>query len=283
MKNVCFELPCKITAVLSSNKDLVIDGNTKLLAQAYLPGVKFLSKRPNKIDIIIIHVESAKRKMFRKGNKIIIQDIWHNNLPLDVYHLLYAALRVQLLKKQLFSVHAACVGNYLVVGHTSVGKTAISLGLVQKGMKLFSGNKTAVSFGNTLKAIAGTKTITIKTKDNKNSKFTKYQNRSAFLLDKKQYDNSKAIKINAIILVRLNDGVKEFTKLTNLSALHTLYPYFMDTINADVIINNKVFIGTPPKGSQELLARKLSKTLKRTPVYSITGSKQFIINKITNL
>ncbi|MBI5066225.1 hypothetical protein HZA97_08370 [Candidatus Woesearchaeota archaeon] len=275
MKQIFLSFPGKISASIESNADLKINN---LLLRAYLPGVEITSSK--KTHFKIKHVESLRKKIFQENNQIIIFDSWKGKLSLDIYHLLYNLVRVKLMEKKLFCVHAACVGNYLIVGHTGTGKTTISLELVKKGLKLFSGNKTIVLLGKQISAIAGTKTITTK-QDFGNA--LKYGNRCAFLLKENQYDQSKKANIKAIILVRLNDGVKEFDEMNRLSALHNLYPYFMDAVNADTIIQDKVFVGTPPKGIQELLARKLSKTLKKIPVYSITGPKSFIVNKITQL
>jgi hypothetical protein len=141
-------------------------------------------------------------------------------------------------------------------------------------MKVFSGNKTVVSFkGGRLTARAGTRTMSARSKSG-------WQR---FLLDNQQYSSKDKVEIEKIVIVRLNDGVREFRRLEQGSAMHTLYPYFLDVVNADTIAEEKVFVGTPPKGAQERLVASLKKTLKKVPVYDIAGSKSFVTQQIAKL
>ena len=290
MKNIYLSLLNNIYAHILSDNDLKIDGTVELLAKAYIPGLNFLKSKPRKIDIMIKHVESKKARLVQNGSQVVIYDRWKNSLPLDMYHFLYSVLRVELLKKQLYSVHAACVGDEeyaLIVGHTGVGKTAITLGLLKKGLKIFSGNKTVISFENELCAIAGTTTMTLRSADSKLyaqeiKQMIGYGDRCAFLLKNNRYSTTASVKIKRIFIVRLNDGVSECRKLSPISALHTLYPYFLDVVNADTIMCNgkSIFIGRPPVGAEEYLSKMLSRTLFKLPVYSVTGSKTFVIENV---
>ena len=289
MKNLYFQILPKLKVCLTSTSDLCFNEKDLLLAQAYVPGLNTKNTKSKKTDITIGHTESNKKLFSCKNGKIKIYDKWGGKIPLDFWHLLYSVCRIQFLKKELYPIHAACVGknNYiLIVGHSGHGKTTILLKLLEKhGFYLFSGNKTVIKFNKkSILAIAGTSTITTKTENAKQKiKLTNYCGRSALFLDKKHFETKPQVKIKTIVIVRLNDGVKENKKINIPSSTHTLYPYFLDVVNADTIISNRVFIGTPPKGSSEKLASKLNLALAKIPVYQITGSLPFITQEITKL
>jgi len=157
---------------------------------------------------------------------------------------------------------------------------------------MFSGDKTIVAFGKntTLHAVAGTRTMTMRTEDVKRhaplmSETISFGNRSAFLLRNDAYASKKEIPITKIVLVRLNDGVEECIKLEPSHSLHTLYAYFLDTVNADTILcgGNAVFSGVMPASSQEYLSNSLSKALHKIPAYTVSGSLPLITRTISHL
>ncbi|HEU0051037.1 MAG TPA: hypothetical protein VFQ60_03200, partial [Patescibacteria group bacterium] len=229
--------------------------------------------------------------------KFSLTGFWDKNIPFDAYHLLYGAVRREWLKKKAYSAHAACLLNekgegILLVGHSGVGKTSIALQLILKcGWKLFSGNKTLLSFQKgKITAVAGTKTMTIREMDKLKyktlvAKGFSYGDRFAFSLPEEAYAQAAEIEILKIILVRLNDGAKEDRELSSLSALHTLYPYLFDSVNADTLLagGSYVLSGEPPKGGREFLARSLAKSLNRFNVHSIVGSMDVFIKHLSRV
>jgi hypothetical protein len=284
MKMLYLSLPGGLHAQIASSKDIKMDKTSILLFSAYIPGLKIMKNKPKKTDISIKHIESEKMRMIQKENHVTLYGRWKNHLPLDVYHLLYSMLRVELLRKGLYAVHAACAGNCLIAGHTGAGKTAITLALVKEGMKVFSGNKTVVSFSHNLHSVAGTPTITLRSAEKPASHIGEsavYGDRLAFSLAQENYAFSP-VKIKKIFIARLNDGAREFTRLSPVSAMHKLYPYFMDAANADTIMcnGNCVFAGKLPAGVEARLAKSLSAMLKKIPAYSVSGSKPFVIKRI---
>jgi len=266
---------------------------SKILLNAYVPGVELDLKSDRVPDVVIEYKQANDKKLVQEEGLIHIYDNWGKEFPLDFYHLLYSVVRVELLKRDLFSVHAACIGksNYiLLVGHSGVGKTSIVLELLKNNStRLFSSNKTVVNFnGGFLEAVAGTTTITANINDiNKHNPEDKieiltYGDRSAVTTNK--YINDRG-QIQAIVLVGLNDGVEENYIITPASALHKLYGYFFDTVNADTIVcdGQDVYVGTASLGTQKYLARNLSNVLSKIPTYSIKGSMDFVCNAITKL
>jgi hypothetical protein len=69
--------------------------------------------------------------------------------------------------------------------------------------------------------------------------------------------------------------------LSPLSALHTLYPYFLDAVNADVIVNGRqVFSGAALEGAAGHLAEHLGAALEQLPVRKISGSTPYMRGKV---
>ena len=95
----------------------------------------------------------------------------------------------------------------------------------------------------------------------------------------------KQVRIKSIVLINLNDGAHKNEKLNSLSALHTLYPYFIDTERADVLIEGGrvVLDGTVPLANKETISNNLGKCLAHTPTYHISGSLEFITDAVSSL
>ncbi len=290
MTSFYLSFPHDILIQIKSSEDFVC---SKMLLGAYVPGAEVTMSPTREVDIVVGYEKSENKGFIQEEARVVMRDKEDKEFPLDFYHLLYSVVRVQLLKKKLFSVHAACIGNneyILVMGHTGVGKTSIVLRLLEAtDMLLFSGNKTIIAFqGNGYcEALAGTRTITAHTKDMQQYKgegYEPYGERIAVELRGEGYAKDPG-RIKAIVLVSLNDGEQENDRINPTSALHKLYPYFLDTVNADTVLcdGDIVYIGTPPSGTQEYLARNLKEILVSLPVYSIKGSIDFISNAIKKI
>src|SRR3989344_1340557 len=283
MTSFYLSFPNNILIHLRSTLGLELNTETRILLWAYVPGASWVPESGRKPDIVIEHEQSEDKNLTQDENKVLIADTWGKVLPLDFYHLLYSIMRVEFLKHELFPVHAACVGGdgyILIVGHTGVGKTSIVWELLKnKELLLFSGNKTLVSFKHGgLEAVAGTSTLTAKQKEIKRhlgeTEVVKYGNRAAFTLG--NYTN-KPGPVRAIVLANLNDGVAENNLIEPTSALHGLYPYFLDTVNADTILcdGRAVYVGMPVLGVQKKLAGQLKESLSKIPTHYISGSIDF--------
>lgn len=290
MIKLYLSLPNKINCKIITKEDIIFDDRAKTLARAYLPGVKFLVNKPKRIDFSLEYIKSVKKKLIVKEKSIKIYENWSEQLPLDFFHILYSKTRLMFIKKHNYPVHSACVGNKdysLIVGHTRSGKTSVLIELLKKNMKVFSGNKTLVSLDSGINAVAGTSTITLDAKIFKKNKSNvkesiNYSNRKAFALNPDNYSRESLVRINKIFLIKINGGVREFRRLDRLEALYSLYPFFLDVVNADTIMfqGGDVFLGNISKVDSTWLAKKLLLALKGVNVYYLAGSKQFISERI---
>jgi hypothetical protein len=286
MTELQFSLPKNFTGRFVSDGNIEISQKELLLLEAYVPGIEIVSGSP-RFDARIEHKESDEQRMVVEGNDITLYGSWDGKLSSDVYHLISGVARQHYLKNNLFPVHAACVGLddlVLIAGHSGNGKTTVSLELLEKaGMKMYSGNKTVVDLAReNPEAVAGTRTMTARTADLKQDvQGVQYGDRTAFKLDDAQY--AEAGDIGSVVLVRLNDGVQDWRELSPTSALHRLYPYFLDSVNADVVVGSDVFDGSASQQTKEYLAERLDSALQQVPVYSATGSLPFIVENIAGM
>lgn len=295
MFDVSFSLPADLTARLTSDRDLTVDKASRMLARAYTPGLEVKSDTVEKPDIRIDHRESDDKRMERDDSHVKLYDQWGNEIKFDVYHLIASATRVKLLEKGLYPVHSSCVGkndHVLIVGHSGSGKTTTALDLVQRhNMTMVSGNKTLVSMDSgAMKVVAGTPTITIRQSDRDRyasviGESVSYFDRLAFELQEQQYTAPFGGNIRAIAVIRLHDGLNDFKQYSPGSALHTLHPYLLDTVNANTIVcdGHGIFVGNPPEGTPERLTKELREALGKIPVYSIAGPLSFVADKIAKL
>lgn len=282
------------------------DETARMLAAAYLPGAEFLACGAvlgegelvgfTKLTLRFVEAPEAKLTV-ENGSYTLSGTLAGEATLMDLLFLCYGVARLHWLKVGLYPVHGACLapanqdGLRLIVGHSGVGKTALTLSRVARGEKVFSGNKTLVKIEDGLvTAVAGTLPITTRAEDaarhlDAASIKAGYQGRSAFYLADDCYADSAPQAVKLIVLPRLNDGVEKSKKLSELSALHKLYPYFIDAVNADIILagGKVVLCGSPPDGAQAQLARTLAAALAGLSVHEIEGSLAFVNQTLETL
>lgn len=102
-------------------------------------------------------------------------------------------------------------------------------------------------------------------------------------MQSENHNNSNHVhanNINRIYLLNINDGEFKVSPLSPLSALHTLYPYFMDKIKEDIILGGGeiVFSGKISEkiieGVQNQLIQKLKNLVESIPVATLWGSAE---------
>ncbi|KKT66075.1 MAG: hypothetical protein UW58_C0013G0003 [Candidatus Collierbacteria bacterium GW2011_GWC2_44_30] len=217
------------------------------------------------------------------GDVLIIKDTWNNKFSLDLWHLLYSVFRLDYIKHGFFPVHASCVGK--------MGKTTLALRLMNDlDWQIFSGNKTFIDFSRGFHAIAGTKTVSIRSED-----FNKYPNlvddssafsdRIAFDLPARHISSSASVPISAIFIVKIDDGQDGIEEIISPSNLHLLYPFFLDTVYADTVLcgGEAVFSGNIDDSSKSRLSAFLRSALNKVKVYNLKGSVSFMADQVKNL
>lgn len=295
MTKLYFSFSNIFTIGIFSNSEIVFSDKEMVLLKARVPGISLLLDTDIEPDLIVEHNESSNLSFMQEKDKCTIYDTWEGKIPDDIYHLVYGMVRSKCLSMKIYPIHSACIGfneHVLLVGHSGSGKTSILIESLQDPrIHVFSGDKTFISFeDNILKAIAGTKSITIRKRDlesldDKYSKnFIDYGDRIV-LKEVKSSSVDDGVNIKAIVLVRVNDYIQEIKKDEMQSSLHTLYPFFLDTIKADVILDRlgQVYIGDFSIDCRKYLSDSLSKALTKIPVYSATGSSKFICEEILKL
>jgi hypothetical protein len=293
-----FAMAGGINASFTSDSEIGLSELQRLHLAAHLPRIQPLEHAPKVIDVQIHHSESGETTMQQNGSHVELSDNWNGKLSPDFPYLFYGAARLAWLNKNMYPVHAACVGNendgyVLLVGHSGVGKTSSTLqSAFSSGLKVFSGDKTLITIANDgeMRAIGGTKTMTIRAEDKKRWPSLEGQglmngDRYIFPLKPEQSSSEFSVKIKAIVLLKLNDGVTKCQKLTPLSSLHTMYPYFMDMEWNDVLVGSgkAVFDGTPNNSVKPQLAQRLGNSLNQIPTFNISGSLPRVTSMINSI
>jgi uncharacterized protein (TIGR00661 family) len=279
-----------ITVEFRSNIPFHLTREDLVNLSAHLPGFRECSSGACRPNLFLNHVEadSSSIRLEQQRGAVTISARWGSKLPPDFIHLLYGAARKEWLNNRIYPVHAACIGNekdgyVLLVGAPGSGKTSLALNhAIHYGMKIFSGDKTLISIGSNgvMEAIAGTKTITVRSQDIgrwsavKKMNAHQFGDRIAFQLPSEFYAKSLQVPIKKIFLVGLNDGVQDYSKLSAMSALHTLYPFFMDKQREDILIggDRAIFDGTTGADVRAGLSKELLSSLQFINVYKVTAS-----------
>ncbi len=268
----------KTIFALETSTSIENDIDILLKMAAHIPGFKIVDNEDfsKKADITVRHLRDTFNDFSYDEKQIIYTTNSLEKMPVDIYHLIYGVVRKTLINEfNNYAIHAACIshnnGYKLIVGHSGSGKTTLAQNLVDThGRKLFSGNKTLLSINanGSITGNGGTRTMTALDVNN---------NRYAYTLRPDQYADEESVDINAIDIIRINDGVEDCEILSPPSALHTLYPYIIDAVNADIILHDHyVFDGTISSLHKKDLIQKLSVALRQVPVRKVSGSMKFL-------
>lgn len=275
---------------LQSDSSFDINEREKVQLSAHLPGFQETPPLHPQSYLQIVHTYSNKNslQLIQNEGKVEIYSNWSSQLPQDLIHLLYGACRLEWLKRGIFTAHAACIGNEedgysLLIGSSGSGKTSLTMhNAVHHGFKIFSGDKTLLSFNDKgeLEAIAGTHTITVRGEDiprwasvPKTYAFP-LGDRQAFQLSSDSYAQSHKVPIKQIFIIGLNDHPLFDSEISPLSALHELYPFFLDRQREDTLVgaDQGFFNGAVAQELKESLVKKLHASLQKIPVYRVKGN-----------
>jgi hypothetical protein len=257
-----------------------------------------------------INSHSAHLKANTSIDSLNHLNIWKNDLP----HFIYALLRQYWIETGLAPIHSLCAGNNLIIGHSGTGKSTLATELLTRHYPVFSLDRTLLHVTEqSLIPLAGTQVLSLRNNGsyNNNSIYNNpshvsshdfeviAQNAERTILKIKpssetliptsgikidigiddmahSHNSYKDNKIQTIYLLNINDGEFKVNALSALSALHTLYPYFMDKIKEDIILGGGeiVFSGKISSLAQQQLIQRLKKMVESIPVMSLWGNAQ---------
>ena len=279
---------------------------------AHLPGFKPQPGNGDQTLVTVEHVQTNDHPVIVQRDGVVQVMAPDNDIiPHTLPHLLYGACRVEWLRRKLFPVHAACIGDatgcYLLAGPSGSGKTTLVLEHARQHRKLperkiISADKTLVRFTDDgqLKAVAGTKTISVRNHDmpkwepvvsarvaeagKSEQLLTSVGDRTHFQLPLDHYsDPELEVPVRGIVLVKLSDNFVE-KNLTAESSRHQLFPLFLDKQREDVLIgeHDAVLDGTIPREVKAYLAQKLRDYLRGDgrQTRQISGSLQDVYQSI---
>jgi hypothetical protein len=249
---------------------------TLLALQAHVPGIT--EAPPGPANLALTYNTVQAEVLCEECQHVTLGGVWSDVRVHDTPHLLYALCRRAWLQQGYGLFHAAALQMpdgkaILLAGHSGSGKTTISEHMrVHDAFNMLSGNKTLVQFAaDQFNVIAGTPVSSVLQPDG-----ARQQSLTA--------QGHLPSPVKAIVLVRLNDGVSQWQQLPELSALHTLLPLCLDSVNADILAaGTTLFDGTISQSAKQKLADGLRESLPSTPVYRAVGSLGYISKQIRGL
>jgi len=289
-----FSLAGSLVACFVCDTPLPINEQEVMALGAHLPEITLLEERPDKIDFTIEHRERSPFSLHQSMGRVTLQEEWHGRLSPDFVHLFYAVAHRSWLNNGLFPIHAACVGDeergyLLLVGAAGAGKSSTTLSCVREhGLRMFSGDKSVIQVDElgAMHAIGGTKVVTTRLRDDDRyaemaeEKMEK-GGRRIFRLKESYSATADKVAIKAIVILRLNDGYDHEERLSPLSALHTLYPFFMDSERGDVLLDggNALYDGGLTREQKLNNAPRLAQAVKKLPALQLIGSMDFVTQR----
>lgn len=238
----------------------------------------------------------------RNGNNLqntYIKDNFEGQFPtylLSYLELLFENMHADNL---IATIHSSAVqginANLLFIGEAGAGKTSVMLNLVEQyGCKYLSNNKTLLASNSSPRVLGGTQAITVRNRD----QFNKYEamstrheatpyGRISFILNPTYHADMTKNNHVVLVLPRINPGVREFMQLSPDEAKIRLYPYFLNSTDREVTL----FKHMQPVDSdlimndhrRKILLDGMNNVLSKTSVYHISGSLDFICDKVASL
>lgn len=255
-----------------------------LLAAAYVTGAQ--AGPPSAQPDVRLTLNVSPEPYVRQVSGYVEVGVPHGaSFPGDVYHILHTMARAAWMHRGMYAAHAACVHRegrtVLLVGPSGSGKSTVTLALMHRGAAVFSGNTTLVGFPpqGGMWAYGGTDVLTLRADHPACEALNggiRYGGRYAVRFPAPP---PGPLGVDAIVCVRLNDGVAEAHALPPGSAAHTLYPAFMGATQADVIVGEGVGVISPevPLATRSRLAAQLFQTVMQVPVWHVAGSLNHIV------
>lgn len=295
-----------VTLQIQSQLPVFTEESDFYLTQAFVPGATFSGEEWDGPVTRTVHIkDSSVSSVELQGSDITVYETWQDKMPLNIVHLLYGIVQQEQLRRQKYSLHSACVIDdgmgYLLVGHSGSGKTTSALEMVSEhGFSWYSGNKTLLQFDkraddlgdSALQAIAGTVPVTVEASNDvtDTSIFNKdirvpFVGRELRVLKNKYLHTEAQVAIAGIFFVRVNDGMRKSSQLGSNDAAIPLFPFFYDYFNTDIHLPSGGVFNSGSAGETHThdLKGQLTRVLKHTPVFQVSGSFKYMAQQIREI
>lgn len=264
----------------------------------HVPGIKYcdLNLIPNLVKQGVnnkLTIEFIKDKIGSNieiiNDTIIVKGVWSNSFKSDFPHLIYSILRQRWINKDFYPVHSICINtsstdiataiahnsSCLLIGHSGSGKTTLAINALKKDLQVTSFNKSVVSISDTMKLHVGTEIIS-----EKNSNLTSPKFNSTSSIDVK-YKTSSIDVINKLYFFAIEGCELKVIPVNATSALHQLYPFFLDVVKEDVILtNNLIFEGRIESIAKLKLVNSLKSWLQFHTLEVLIGTPDDVLNYV---
>lgn len=268
---LCLELPEKIPLC-----ELLI----------HLPQIHEIQS-PNRPHLCIRFEQADHAYMHIDNYFISIKGLWNHSSKQDIPHLAYSLLRQYCIDHEIYPVHSIGIYHTLLIGHSGQGKTTLALEAIKENLPVFSTDRTLLHFDNgELISRLGTSLLSVRTKHvncidyHKTPALIGYSGERE-LCYYKQINQPNII--HSIVLFQLTEQPLFIERISSTSALHQLYPYFLDVIKQDVLLSQSLlFSGFNSNHVKQLLACHLESWLKHHHVSFYSGTKEEIIQYLKN-
>lgn len=213
---------------------------------------------------------------------IFIKGLWNNSSKQDIPHLAYSLLRQYCIDHEIYPVHSIGIHNTLFIGHSGQGKTSLALEAIKEDLPVFSTDRTLLHFDSgQLISRLGTSLLSIRSQHshcidyNKTPALTHYTGERELCYYKQM---TQPNTIESIVLFQFSKDPLFIERISATSALHQLYPYFLDVVKQDVLLSQSLlFSGYNNNHVKQLLACHLESWLKEHHVSFYSGTKEDII------
>lgn len=245
---------------------LVLPEKINLLdLQVHVPSIELENNIKTISDFTIMFEQSNAPSLDCCERTLIIKNRWSTSVKEDIAHLVYTLCRQHWINQGYYPVHSVCMDDRLFIGHSGCGKTSLALCALKNNLIVSSFNKTVVEIQDKMQVMACTQAIS-------------QRNAPSILGEKQSYPT-----INHLYLFVLNEKPLQVLDVSPDSAVHQLYPFFLDTIKQDVILTgNLVYSGFTHIDRKVNLIKLLRQWLEAHPLKVLIGKKEHIIEAIKN-
>ena len=240
--------------------------------QAQIPGICLAKNAKYHHELSFIQSQQPPA-LFTNSLQTTIYSQWSETWHTDIPHVLYALLRKHWLEHNYYPVHSVSAGKNLIVGHSGTGKTTLALEMLKENQSVFSFDKTLLRYKNKmLMPVAGVQVISVRKHMVVPESFIHINESKDRIIYEAPSVEPQAVKV--IYLLNINDKPLRVERLSEISALHTLYPYFLDKTHEDILLNAAeiVWQGNISKKVNKKVVKKLQNIVKHIPVFTLWGS-----------